>query len=333
MNYHRVMLHDYYWAMRLGQIAGHEFSPQLRSRVCAAVEFLYQHHDPFSGMVPNYGSNDGVLVLPLNSCGFRDYRPVLGTGYYLFESARVFPAGPWEEDPLWLWGPSAISSGPTDVPLRSYAADDGGYYTQRSSNTLAAIRCTTYKHRPGQADMLHLDLWQRGLNLACDPGSYYYFGNASWNKAFVSTRFHNTVSVDGLDQMDRGPRFVWLNWTRSQVIRCVSSETGCLQYFEGEHYGYQRLARPVIHRRAVLAFADLGWVVVDDVTGEGQHEYLLHWLLADRPAEWDENRKWVQLETPAGRLDIRIWQLAPETQDCLFRVVRGTEKTVPEGWH
>ena len=74
MNYHRLMLHDYLWSFRLAQIYDDDFSENLRDRVCKATEFLYQMQDEQTGRVPNYGANDGALILPLNSCDYRDYR-------------------------------------------------------------------------------------------------------------------------------------------------------------------------------------------------------------------------------------------------------------------
>ena len=61
-------------------------------------------------------------------------------------------------------------------------------------------------------DQLHFDLWWHGLNITQDAGIYLYNGEPPWDNPLVSTRVHNTITVDGLDQMTRGGRFLTLDW-------------------------------------------------------------------------------------------------------------------------
>ena len=42
VNYHRLMLHDYLWVLRLGEVLNQPFSSELGERVGKAGEFLYQ---------------------------------------------------------------------------------------------------------------------------------------------------------------------------------------------------------------------------------------------------------------------------------------------------
>jgi hypothetical protein len=65
VNYHRLMLHDYVWAIRLGEQNNQPLSSGLKERIRAAVNFLYQIQDEETGKVPYYGQNDGALILPL----------------------------------------------------------------------------------------------------------------------------------------------------------------------------------------------------------------------------------------------------------------------------
>ena len=102
MNYHRVMLHDYVWAIRLADIIGCPFSDKVRNRVARAGEFVYQLQDESSGRVPCYGQNDGALILPLNNCDYEDYRPVVQATHYLAPGQRQLPPGRWDEDLLWM---------------------------------------------------------------------------------------------------------------------------------------------------------------------------------------------------------------------------------------
>ena len=333
-NYHRLMLHDYIWAIRLGELNGYKLSPVLHDKVRLAGEFLYQLQDTASGRSPNYGSNDGALILPLNGCDYQDFRPITGAIHYLFHQTRLNQPGPWDEDLIWFFGPEALESKQTAVAKRPLQAPIGGYYTLRGENAWAMIRCATYRDRPSQADMLHLDIWRNGVNIACDPGTFLYYAEPPWNDSLVATEVHNTVSVDGFDQMARGPRFMWLTWIESKVFHHFESDNGYLGYFEGAHFGYKHLPQPITHRRAVLKAGEDVWIVVDDLVGQGEHTFRLHWLLADLPYEVDAAQKRVVLSTGSTQYELSLHScLTPVSSEVQYDVVRGAQDTVPRGWH
>lgn len=333
-NYHRLMLHDYIWAIQLGRLNGFAFSEQLQDRVHRAGQFLYQLQDKTDGRVPNYGANDGALILPLNSCDYSDFRPVLAAVHYLFDAKRLYQDGPWHEDLIWLFGPKSLNKEVDQVEQFSLTADIGGYYTLRGQKSWGMIRCATFRDRPAQADMLHLDIWRRGENIALDAGTYYYYADPPWNNAFVSTMVHNTVTIDAENQMGRGPRFLWLNWLRSRVRHVQKSSKQMLEYFEGEHDGYRRLEEPMTHRRAVVRCGEDIWIILDDLLGTGNHNFRLHWLLSDLPFAVDDKKRCVLLDTRSGRFGVSLHLPHPVNQESIaFDVVRGSEASVPRGWH
>ena len=260
LNYHRLMLQDYIWAVRLGENCGDHLPASLIGRIERAVEFLSQTQDLESGQVPCYGPNDGALIVPLNECDYTDFRPVIAAGNYLVRRNRIYEAGPWEEDLLWLFGPEALNAPIKPIRQISLSADEGGYYTLRGEHSFALTRCTTYRYRPAQADMLHLDLWWRGANIACDAGTYLYYADPPWNNNLTGTGVHNTVSVGGENQMINGPRFMWVEWTKAKMLSVARSSEGRLESFQGQHKGYLRLNAPALHRRAVLRAGDDLWL-------------------------------------------------------------------------
>jgi heparinase II/III-like protein len=144
---------------------------------------------------------------------------------------------------------------------------------------------------------LHFDLWWRGQNIACDPGTYLYNGDPPWTNALAGSAVHNTVTIDGSDQMKRAGRFLWLDWAQA------TSETypvGTMaQAMEGTHDGYARIG--ATHRRSVLCIPDDDvWVVVDDVTGSYSGDVRLHWLFPDVPFEFDPQNVQLQLHFSEG---------------------------------
>ena len=289
LNYHRFILHIYLYAIRLGEINRSPFSAQLINSVTKSIEYLSGLIDPQTGQMPVYGSNDGALVLPLNNCDFTDYRPLLQLGWYITKRELLFEPGPWDEDIFWLCGETSTATIAGNAKkktnrsalnvLRGDSFPDGGVYSLHNTNARAFIRCTDFRARPSHADQLHVDLWIHGQNIACDAGTYLYSGEGIWRNGLAHTSAHNTVTVDGKDQMTMVSRFTWTNWAKGKVLQHNE------KLWQGEHDGY----KPVRHRRTVMALEGDRWLVIDDLEAAGPHQYSLHWLLNDVPFTKDKN--------------------------------------------
>ena len=324
--YHRVMLQVLLWALRITEIHRRPLSPVLKERFRRATAFLDALTDERTGYVPNLGSNDGTLVLPLNDCEYNDFRPVVQACHYALNRRPRYGPGPWDEDVLWLFGPTAIqtatqltgevrteaqsasiSSAPTASSPEVFPV--GGTYTFGNHAKRAFFRCVDYRDRPAQADQLHLDLWWKGINLACDAGTFLYNGPPPWSNLLAQTFVHNTVTVNAEDQMSRVGPFLWANWARGRVRHRSHSPDRRLEFVEGEHDGYR--AMNVVHRRAVLALRCEGWVIVDDVLGPDSQGARLHWLLADTPFDYDASVGEVRLRVGGDRLLARVWASCP----------------------
>jgi hypothetical protein len=288
-NYQRMILHLLLWTLRLAEVHGAPLHEDIRGRTQAAFDFIRPWVDSSSGLVPNYGSDDGSLILPLASAQYRDFRPLLQLGAAVL-GRPALKAGAWDEAVLWLGVKAAVLE--TDAAKKNDSGSlssiapafvDTEYFRLGDRNSWAMIRAGRYVRRPFQADQLHVDLWRKGFNLARDPGTYLYNGPAPWNNAFAGTAVHNTVVINGEDQMRRVGRFLWTDW--AQASGRVSTSPGSVSpdRFEGEHDGYKRFG--VTHRRTVQWLADAGWVIVDKVEGSGEHDLRLHWLAADLPYE------------------------------------------------
>ena len=91
-NYHRLMLHDVIWAIATARAANDELPPAVFDRAKRALEWLRQMTDPQTGGVPNYGYNDGALILPLTCCDYTEFRPAAQTLSLMLHGQRAYPA-------------------------------------------------------------------------------------------------------------------------------------------------------------------------------------------------------------------------------------------------
>lgn len=296
MNYSRLVVQLFTWALRIGQINGLCFPEVVCERLGQLLRFLISVQDRETGRLPNYGSNDGALIFPLSSCDYLDYRPSLNALSVALGHGELYGSGPWNEQAFWFHGqpsgksdaavehnhvmdkPSHLCTKVTDAPSSTGSCFPvGGYYVFRGNDTMAMIRCGRYLHRPSQADMLHFDLWYKGHNVLMDPGSYSYNPGQDWAKYFGGTSSHNTVTVDGQDQMTKGTRFLWSNWVEGRTLEFRN--TSSLGTFVGQHEAY----RLVIHQRLIIRKDDM-FLIIDDLFGdELHHRYRLHWLFGDVP--------------------------------------------------
>ncbi len=273
-NYQRMILHLLLWTLRLAEIHGADLHEDIRSRAESAIGFLRSWVDPVNGSAPNYGSNDGSHIFPLAIDDYRDYRPLLQLGSAV-QNRPALPSGSCDEPALWFGlKPRASTFAPAPQ-----SSPEAGYFRLGGEDSWAFMRAGDYQRRPFQADQLHVDLWWRGLNLARDAGTYLYNGPGPWNNAFAGTAVHNTVTVDDRDQMTRAGRFLWLDWSQASG-RIVDLESSTHErIFEGEHNGYKNLG--VTHRRQVQPLAGIGWLIIDELIGSGEHDVRLHWLTPD----------------------------------------------------
>ncbi len=302
MNYHRVMLHDCMWAIRLAELNGQPLSREATARVADAGEFLFQMLDVDSGCVPNYGYNDGALVFPLSPCDYRDYRPTVQLAQYQATGRRVLAHGPWDETLLWFYGADALAEKPSTATPASRCFDSGGYYTLRGRDSWCMVRCHSYRDRPGHVDMLHVDLWYNGVNVLGDSGTYRYYApdDPVLERYFKDITAHNTVEIDERGPLDLFARWVWLPWPRA---KCLEHDQ---DRWQGEHYGYDRSPWHVVHRRSVQLVDEHTWLVTDELLGSGKHRVKLRWHLADETFRVDPLRNRVELDLSCGRVTISV---------------------------
>jgi hypothetical protein len=281
-NYQRMILHILLWTLRLAEIHRASLHEDIRSRAQAAFDFIHPSVDPVSGHVPNYGSDDGSLILSLASGSYRDFRPLLQLAAAVLHRPALSP-GPWDEAALWFGVVPSIAQKAAPLPPPPVGT---GYFRLGDETSWALIRAGRYTRRPFQADQLHVDLWWKGINFARDPGTYLYNGPPPWNNGLAGTAVHNTVTVDDRDQMRRAGRFLWLDWAQASGGLHCSPGTALTSparpdRFEGAHDGYRQFG--VTHHRMVQWLPAVGWIIVDDIDGAGEHKVGLHWLAADFP--------------------------------------------------
>ncbi len=264
MNYHRVMTQLFTWFCFLSKKHNESIPEKLAVKIHKANNFLYENQDLQSGWLSNYGANDGALFFKLSSLDYRDYRPQINALYYFFNEKMLYNDVDLQEDAFWYCSPKNVIT--EEKSQKSIAEfNTGGFYILRNNDNFSMIRCGSYKDRPSQADNLHIDIWSKGKNIIRDNGSYKYNTDADLIKYFVGTASHNTIQIGDLDQMKKGGRFIWYNWSKS--LKATTKEDSESLNFKGQCQVYSYLNPEIVHTRKVKQFKTKEeWIIEDSIT-------------------------------------------------------------------
>jgi hypothetical protein len=354
-SYHRMMLQLALWVSNLED----SITPANKERLAAATEWLLGVVDPVTGRVPNLGHNDGSYIQPLSSCAHADFRPVVQAAAMTFLGENPFPGGPWDELAVWLGSQKsdfelsvADEVYPEAIIVKDYAGSHLTVHDQTNS-TWACFRVARFNSRPAHADQLHLDLWWREHNIAHDAGTYLYNASPPWENALIHSGMHNTVIIDGIDQMTQAGRFLWLDWAQAEVIDQKIDQGGKQINIIAQHNGYRQ--QGVTHRRSITCASGRNWKIEDELissrkryssrnTGnqpdstpsEASQLYRarLHWLLPDWSWEIDsdDNNQEIGLKirSPLGWINLQIGiepatKISEDSQEPVIQLIRAGE--------
>lgn len=144
-----------------------------------------------------------------------------------------------------LLGKSAVANSVVIYP-------QAGYYGFREQADFvlfdAAALAPDFLPAHGHGDALAFEWSVNGRRVVIDPGVYEY--NAGEMRDYSrSTRFHNTVTLDDLDQSEFWKAF--RVGRRAKIIRCHQERSSVGLKVVASHDGYSRLAGQPIHQRSI----------------------------------------------------------------------------------
>jgi hypothetical protein len=297
-NYHRLAVHVLLWAQFVARSFGTSAPGELDGALLGSFTFLDGQRPTGGGELPNYGHNDGALLLALATGAHRDVRPTLQHLARSLGRPLPFAAGPWDEPAAWL-GLGAGPRPPAPPPGDGLTLTSSGYVTSRRGPWMVASRIPAHgHHRPGQADALHVDVWHGARNLALDPGSYAYSEPPPWQNGLAETRVHNTCSAGDRSQMRRRGRFLWTHWSEATLL-ARDQDDGSSMWLASMRCAW---GRDLLHTRLVRHDAT-GIDVLDLVAGAAPDVRRLHWNL--------EGTAWARTDDTARRTVHRRHRRAP----------------------
>jgi uncharacterized heparinase superfamily protein len=191
------------------------------------------------------------------------------------------------------------------------ALDDAGYYGYRDAKTFVLFDCGAIApdHLPahGHGDALSLEWTVQGERIFVDAGVFEYHAGP-WRALSRSTKAHNTVTLDDLDQCE-----FWSSFRMGRRARVTRGRRQVLPdgvVIEGAHDGYAHLAGRPIHRRLVRATAD-DLRIEDRIEGGGGQKACARLLC--HPSSRLTTSKDGLITITQGRVQVRVVSESPMT--------------------
>ncbi|NVL90066.1 MAG: alginate lyase family protein [Desulfobacterales bacterium] len=276
--YHRLVLELFFYSTLLMVKKHDDFDGGNYKEICECVfgmdytNRLYKMFDAVcyllkpTGKMPQIGDNDSGQFLKLYSRDVLDMRYLLALGAIFFEEAKwkIKEFFEMDEDIVEvgiLYGEEGLNrwrlfSTNSLNAMGSKSFQGSGWYVMRDGLNYCIISCgpNGQNHIGGHChnDNLSFELNIDGEDIIIDPGTYLYTPDPKSRNLFRSTAYHNTVVIDRKEQNrfeDWNP-FLVKNDAKAKCLKWESDEKQ--DVFVGEHYGYERLKEPVIHRREIL---------------------------------------------------------------------------------
>jgi hypothetical protein len=315
-NYHRMML-QLALLYELHCRRNHrKLSDPVKERLALATRWLAAQLDPVSGRTPNLGHNDGTLLLPFGADEYRDYRPTVQAASIAFLGGPCLPPGQWDELVAWL------ELSPVSSTMALPAITSPAVHKVQDARMWGTLRAVSFNGRPGHADQLHADLWWDGINIARDAGTYAYNAPSPWQNALDSTRVHNTITIDGRDQMTRVSRFLWLERAQGTWKSDLLNN-----HLLATHDGYRRLG--FRHKRSLVLYPGVGFTVIDQLirtkNDPAEHVHTLHWLLPDWTWQIRDSSLVLRNQQKCIKISVSANSMISETPDIKLNIslIRG----------
>lgn len=314
--YHLFVLQFFTIARIAGERSGDAFPVEFDRQLSAMGEFLETLSA--AGPIPLFGDCDDGYVLDLG--GER------GDPHLWVRMARSI--APSDN--------ANISNASTERAgtLASHRFEAAGIYllqggTAGTSNAISAtvdVGPLGFKSiaAHGHADALSITLRAFGVEFLIDPGTYDYFTHPDWRDYFRSTRAHNTIEIDALDQSQMLGKFLWGSRANATCVEWTTNANGAR--LVAEHDGYARLADGVIHRRTVALDAFARRLdIEDELRANASHNGVMHFHFAPECRVEQVRERTIRASRREGAIELTL----PET--TTITICRG--ETAPIlGW-
>jgi hypothetical protein len=302
--YHRYHVDFYLHASMIARSRNETWDTAWAGPLRAALDASLALRRP-DGTWPVLGDEDGGNVVGMWSPDATDQGAALALGFALFgETDWIAGLMPSARSRPWWFGYAVTPMQPMVTASRSFHLPNAGYLGATDSSGWYCLVDAGPHGGDGtghaHTDLGHVEIAYQSTRVVVDPGSFVYGAIPDRRAHERSLAAHASLVVDDCLLAEPNGPFGWrsvaptpsLDW-RAEGATWMAT----LRYRTGRQ-------QSVDHVRKVALIHGVGVVVVDGLSGEGEHGVLLNWPLgASSPDRKPVNRT---LALPAG-LRMQWW--------------------------
>ncbi|WP_224367237.1 heparinase II/III family protein [Hyalangium versicolor] len=231
------------------------------------------------GLAPQIGDNDSGRVFPLRDRADLDHGYLSPLGAALFGEPSL-AGSEFPDEAAWLLGQPGLESfqalGPASSP-GSTSFQEGGFHVLRGAEAVITVSAGRQGQRGvgghSHNDKLSFELHLKGQPLIVDSGTGTYTRDAAVRNAFRSTAAHNTLELDGAEQVAFAQERLFALPEDARARVEVFQPGAQLDRLTVRHDGYRVLSSPVgVERTFYLDKRERALAVTDRLIGTGTHD-------------------------------------------------------------
>lgn len=292
ISYHRLMTELFSYPYFMLERIKEPIPIDIKVRIESMFDFV-DHYSKPNGFAPQVGDNDDGRLLPFVKRDLRRHNYLLNIGFLAFEKdyKNLITDG-FVLDTFFLLPEKKVS----ELKMQTYSTNpivydhrDAGFvilkkYDLQLFFTNSSLSCYPDLNRilfgtHTHADGLSFELSVGKHDFIIDPGTYVYTASAQNRNKFRSTSLHNTVSIDGQNQVELldYDLFSVKGYHEVEKINIVENDEGI--YVAGSRNWKLKAGYTASHLRKIHFKNETEIEIEDKISCTSEHLFIWHFYL------------------------------------------------------
>lgn len=256
ISYHRLMteLAGYSWGLL--NMINVSLPMDVKNRIERMFMVVAAYLKP-NGMAPNIGDEDDGRFLPFVKCDFHYHAYLLDLYHSI--TGKVLDG---KRDHITVYNDAGF------VVVRQ----NGDYLFISNGGVSKYPELDKWNVTHSHCDLLSFEYFTNGKDVIVDPGTFAYTSDFNDRLEFKSTKKHNTVQIDGVEQygLDKNKPFALYVDSLPTGISIDESNSGILRIIAE----YCKHTKPLVYKhKRVYTVSKSELKVEDEITSKGNHTY------------------------------------------------------------
>lgn len=295
ISYHRLMTEMFSYTYLMLKRLNEHIPLDIELIIRNMFDFIGNYIKP-NGHAPLIGDDDNGRFLPFMKYTFSDHRYLLSIATIIYKDGFFkYKSGKYFLDNYFILGRNSLNEfnhvKKVNYPNKSQPYFDAGFYIVRNNETYLFINNSGLSRYPEtsrnnngshtHADLLSFVLVIKNVDVFIDPGTYTYTGSFIDRNEFRSTRKHNTITIDELDQheLSSTDMFGVNQFAIPETFKL--NETSTLIKYIGSYSIKRKNNQICYHKRMIILHKTINELIITDIINfVGDHTFEMYFHFA-----------------------------------------------------